>query len=201
MWTPYGRCFLLNSLQNNNRKSEHWLPASIDRSDNSELKLVVNQSVRVDILNEEDLPNPSLPSVNFLSGLGTIKTIKFYTEALVNDPDIKDFSPEARDCYFPNEVPPRSVFKAYSYSACITDCTRIHQMDRCNCSLYHYNPFNDQRFPDCDYEGYLCVERLGLISSDLQMMKRNKHTMSSCECLPSCTEADLKNIYSYEEHE
>ncbi|KAM8705480.1 hypothetical protein ACLKA7_009868 [Drosophila subpalustris] len=199
MWTPYGRCFLLNSLQNNIRNSEHWLPTIIDRNDDTELKLVVNQSVRVDILNEEDLPNPTLPSVNFLSVLGKIKTIKFYTESMVNDPEIKGFPPEARDCYFPDEVSTRSLFKAHSFSACISDCTRIYQMERCNCSLYHFNPFNDKRFPDCDYDGYLCVEKLGLISSDIQMMKKHKDTMPSCECLPSCTEADLKNIYSYDE--
>lgn len=201
MWTPYGRCFLLNSLQNNYRKSKHWLPTIIDRSDNSELKLVVKQSVRVDILNEEDLPNPSLPSVNFMSSLGKRKTIKFFTESLINDPEIKDFSPEVRDCYFPDEVPSRSLFKAYSYSACISDCTRIHQMNRCNCSLYHFNPFNDERFPDCDFDGYLCVEQLGLISSDMRIIKTYNDKMFFCDCLPSCTEADLKNIYSYEENE
>ncbi|XP_062125933.1 sodium channel protein Nach-like [Drosophila sulfurigaster albostrigata] len=128
--------------------------------------------------------------------LGMKKTIKFYKETLVNDPEVRDMPPESRDCLFADEVPSWSVFKAYSYSACISDCTRIIQMEYCNCSLYNFNPFDNKQFPDCDYKGYLCVEQLGLISSDFQELKKYK---GKCNCLPSCTEADLMDIYSSEE--
>jgi len=198
MWTPYGRCFLLNSLQNNHPKSEHWLPASVNRYDNTELKLIVNQSVRVDILNEEDMPNPALPSVNFVSILGKKKTIKFFTEALINDPEIKEISPEARDCYFPDEVPSWSVHKAYSFSACISDCTRLAQYDKCNCSLFIFNPFNDERYPDCDFDGLLCLERHGMVKPNIAWMMKYRHPVANCDCLPACTESNIEAIYSNE---
>ncbi|XP_062125339.1 sodium channel protein Nach [Drosophila sulfurigaster albostrigata] len=201
MVTPSGTCFLLNSLQNNYKGSEHWFPATLDRNNPPEFHMYLKRAAVLSLFNEEDLPTLSLPAVTTTALLGIHKIFKFYTEALVNDPEIVDIAPEARDCYFPYEVPPWSVHKAYSFSACISDCTRLAQMDKCNCTLYIFNPFNDTRFPDCDFEGLLCLERNGVVKPNIAWMMKYRHPVANCDCLPACTESNIQAIYSQEQIE
>ncbi|KAH8359816.1 hypothetical protein KR093_008906 [Drosophila rubida] len=201
MVTPSGTCFLLNSLQNNHHGSEHWFPTTLDRNNPPEFHMHLKRAAVLSLFNEEDLPTLTLPAVTTSALLGIHKIFKFYTEALVNDPEIVDITPEARDCYFPDEVPSWSVHKAYSFSACISDCTRLAQIDKCNCSLYFFNPFNDERFPDCDYDGLLCLERNGVVKPNVAWMMKYRNPVANCDCLPSCTESNIQTIYSQEEVE
>ncbi|XP_034486900.1 degenerin del-1 isoform X1 [Drosophila innubila] len=201
MVTPSGTCFLLNSLQNNEHGSKHWLPTTLERNNPPEFHMYLKRAAILSLFNEEDLPTLSLPAVTTSATLGIHKIFKFYTEALVNDPEIVDIKPEARDCYFPDEVPSWSVHKAYSFSACISDCTRLAQFDKCNCSLFIFNPFNDERYPDCDYDGLLCLERHGVVKPNIAWMMKYRHPVAKCECLPACTESNIQAIYSNEQVE
>lgn len=201
MVTPSGTCFLLNSLQNNEHGSKHWLPTTLERSNPPEFHMYLKRAAILSLFNEEDLPTLSLPAVTTSATLGIHKIFKFYTEALVNDPEIVDIKPEARDCYFPDEVPSWSVHKAYSFSACISDCTRLAQFDKCNCSLFIFNPFNDERYPDCDFDGLLCLERHGMVKPNIAWMMKYRHPVAKCDCLPACTESNIQAIYSNEQVE
>lgn len=195
MITPYGRCFLLNSLQNNKPESKHWLPAILDRGSQPEMKLHLTRSAIIKVLNEEDVITTALPTVEVTVREGQQKTLQFHKEAMVNDPNMKDIPVAARDCYFPDEVTPWSMYKAYSFSACISDCLRLYQYELCNCSVYNFIPYENERYPDCDLKGYLCLESFSLVLQDIKRLFRASSQSLHCHCLPSCTEGDLKAIY------
>ncbi|XP_017873323.1 PREDICTED: pickpocket protein 28 [Drosophila arizonae] len=195
MITPFGRCFLFNSLQNNHPESKHWLPAILDRSSHLEMDLHLTRAALVSVLNEEDVPNIPLPTVDVIVLEGQHKTLQFHRETMVNDPGMKDIPIAARDCYFPDEVMPWSMYKAYSFSACISDCTRLYQMELCNCSVYNMSPYPDPRYPDCDFNGYLCLESSSMVKQDVKRLFRINSPTLHCHCLPSCTEGDLKSIF------
>ncbi|XP_064554718.1 pickpocket protein 28 [Drosophila montana] len=195
MITPFGRCFLLNSLQNNEPESKHWLPAILDRGSRPEIKLHLTRGAKISVLNEEDVTTAQLPTVDVSVLEGQHKTLQFHKEAMVNDPNMKDIPVAARDCYFPDEVMPWSMYKAYSFSACISDCARLYQYELCNCSTYNFTPFKDERYPDCDLKGYLCLEKVSMVKEDVKRLFRISSPKLHCHCLPSCTEGDLKAIY------
>lgn len=198
MLTPYGVCFMLNSLQNNHPQSEHWLPTILDRNNRPQMNVKLKRSAMVNIINEEDLPYVKQPVAFFNAQIGKKTVFQFYIEALVNDLEIRNIPPASRDCYFPDEIPASSLFRAYSFSACISDCTRRYQMKMCNCSLYNFNPYQDERYRDCGFDEYVCAQNYGLILTDFHKLKEY-HSEVNCGCLPSCNEADLKNVYEYNE--
>lgn len=189
---------MLNSLQNNHPGSEHWLPPMLDRNNKPQMNVNLKRSAMVNIINEEDLPYEKPPVAFFNAQIGKKTVFQFYIEALVNDQEIRNIPPASRDCYFPDEIPPSSLFRAYSFSACISDCTRKYQMQMCNCSLYNFNPYQDERYPDCGFDEYVCAQTYGLILTDFHKLKEYNSEVN-CGCLPSCTEADLKNVYEYNE--
>ncbi|EDV93619.1 GH18177 [Drosophila grimshawi] len=195
MLTPFGSCFLFNSLQNNNPGSKHWLPAMLDRGSHPEMRLHLTRAAQVSVRNEEDITNQPLPSVGVIVLEGQHKTLQFHKEDMVNDPSMRDIPVAARDCYFPDEVQPWSMYKAYSFSACISDCSRLYQMELCNCSIYNLTPYENKRYPDCDFAGYLCLEKASMVKQDVKRLFSINSPTINCHCLPSCTEGDLKSIY------
>lgn len=198
MMTPYGRCFFLNSLQNNRPDSAHWLPTMVDRNSKPEMRFSFKKDVRVAAFNEEDLPTLTIPFPEITTVMGRTTIFKFYSEAMINDPEIRDIAPAARDCYFSDEVPDWSIFHAYSFGTCLSDCTRIYHMELCNCTLYNFNPFQDKRFPDCDFKGYLCLEKHRMIKANLRSMLyyQSKNPKVNCRCIPSCTEFEINSIFT-----
>ncbi|XP_068152695.1 pickpocket protein 19 [Drosophila tropicalis] len=195
--TPFGRCFMLNSLQNNRRNSEHWLPMILDPATQiAKMQLLTHRPMQITLHNEEDIPHTALSGVGVsISDPGQHKTLHFQMEAMENDPDVHEIDPLARNCYFTEEVPATSVYRAYSFTACISDCARRFQMEICNCSSYTMNPFGDPRYPDCDYNGNLCLESNSIVKPDAKLLLNYKKAKKKCYCLPSCSEGDLKTIY------
>ncbi|SPP83286.1 sodium channel protein Nach [Drosophila guanche] len=195
--TPFGRCYLLNSLQNNVRGSEHWLPNILaPGTERALMNLLTHRPVQVNLLNEEDIPHTALAAVGVsVTDPGQHKTLQFNMESMENDQDVHEIVPQARNCYFPEEVLPFSVYKVYSFSTCITDCTRQFQMRMCGCTPYMMNPFADPRYPDCDLAGLNCLESHFMVKPDAKLMLGKKDGKTKCECLPSCNEGDIRAIY------
>lgn len=170
----------------------------LDRNNKPQMNVNLKRSAMVNMINEEDLPYEKPPVAFFNAQIGKKTVFQFYIEALVNDQEIRNIPPASRDCYFPDEIPASSLFRAYSFSACISDCTRKYQMQMCNCSLYNFNPYQDERYRDCGFDEYVCAQTYGLILTDFHKLKEYNSEVN-CGCLPSCTEADLKNVYEYNE--
>ncbi|XP_065722952.1 pickpocket protein 19 [Drosophila suzukii] len=196
--TPYGRCYMLNSLQNNEPGSKHWLPNQLDPADRKAVITMVTQmEIQVNLMNAEDIPHTAFAPPGILAitpGLG--KYMQFNQVIMTNDPDVREVDSKIRSCLFPDENPPTSVYKAYSFSVCITECIRELQMKMCNCTAFMYNPNADKRFPDCDLDGYFCLEKTRAIKPDSRvLLSNNKRNNESCGCLPSCNDGDIYTIY------
>ncbi|KAI8044960.1 degenerin del-1 [Drosophila gunungcola] len=196
--TPFGRCFMLNSLQNNNPGSKHWLNTDLDPShQEARLELIMNTAVQIHVLNAEDIPHTAfVPPGVLLTMPGQGKLIQINQVRIVNDPDVKEVEPKIRSCLFPDENPPSSVYRAYSFSTCITECARKIQIEACGCASFLMNPTADPRYPDCNLEGFLCLEANSLMKPDSKLLKsNNKGNKDSCGCLPSCNDGDIQAIY------
>ncbi|XP_017079637.1 pickpocket protein 19 [Drosophila eugracilis] len=197
--TPYGQCFLLNSLLNNEPGSKHWLPNQLDpANEKAVVNLVTVMAVQVTLINEEDIPHTALsPTGVQLITPGLSKYIQFNQVEMVNDPDVREVAPQIRSCYFPDENPSSSIYKVYSFSVCISECVRELQMKTCNCTSVFYNPHADPRFPDCDLTGLYCLELARMVRPDSRILNsNNKHfNNESCGCLPSCNQGDIHVVY------
>ncbi|KAH8294396.1 hypothetical protein KR054_012220 [Drosophila jambulina] len=198
MITPYGQCFMLNSLQNNEPGSKHWLRNELDpATEKALLHVITRLPVQVSLLNAEDLPHTALQPVGVsVTDPGQGKYLQFHRETMDNDPDVHEIPPKLRSCRFPEENLPSSVYKAYSFSTCLSDCTRNFQMAKCGCTPYFMNPLADPRYPDCGLEGLLCLELNMVAKPDAKLlMNNNKGFNDSCGCLPSCNDGDIQAIY------
>ncbi|KAH8278370.1 hypothetical protein KR018_000551 [Drosophila ironensis] len=196
--TPFGRCFMLNSLQNNHVGSKHWLPTVLDPATQfASMQLITHLPVHVSLINAEDIPHTALSPVGVMvTDPGQFKMFQFHRETMENDPDVHEIEPKIRSCLFPKENPPSSVYRAYSFSTCISDCTRKIQMEKCNCTLFILNPDADPRYPDCDLDGLFCLEAMNVAKPDAKLlMNNNKGYKDSCGCLPSCNDGDIQAIY------
>ncbi|XP_017007674.3 pickpocket protein 19-like [Drosophila takahashii] len=196
--TPFGRCYMLNSLLNNEPGSKYWLPHDLDPADRKAVINVVTQmEIQVFVMNAEDIPHTAFAPPGLLAitaGLG--KYMQFNQVVMENDPDVREVDSKIRSCLFPDENPKTSLYKAYSFSVCITECIREMQMKLCNCTAIMYNPNADKRYPDCDLKGYHCLEKMRAIKPDSRvLLSNNKKNNESCGCLPSCNDGDISAIY------
>ncbi|XP_037941599.1 pickpocket protein 11-like [Teleopsis dalmanni] len=189
--TPFGKCFLLNS------GSESWLDTNMDQSNDEPLmEISIKRPIKVSILNKEDLPVKGIQKLSFVVlNTGEQKIIEIRIDNTVNDADVRTISPEYRKCRFTDEVLPNTEYKVYSFSACLADCIRIHQLRICNCTLYTFLPLEKESIQECNFDGYLCLEKNSMVNPEpksLMPWPNNKYT---CDCLPSCTESDFNLIY------
>lgn len=118
-------------------------------------------------------------------------------QEMVNDLDVREVSPKHRGCRFPDEIIPNSSFRVYSFSTCIVDCIGALQMRYCNCTIFNLMPTARADMPDCDYKGILCLEKEMKISPDIKLLLPWPENNETCDCLPSCTEHDLRSVSEY----
>lgn len=126
---------------------------------------------------------------------GQRKSFQFFIENMINDPGVRDISPHHRQCRFADELVDDTGFKAYSFSSCMADCVRQHQMALCNCSAYSLMPKPLAKYPDCDLKGYMCLERNYMVKRDAKPLLPWSDSNHTCTCLPSCTENDIRSVY------
>ncbi|XP_054745844.1 pickpocket protein 19 [Anastrepha obliqua] len=197
--TPYGYCFLLNSLQNNQPDSIHWFPNVVeDNQVAATMRLVSNVAVEVFVLNREDVPYANLAGITAkIATPGKHTDFQISLLEMVNDHDVHEVSPEHRGCRFPEEVKPHSSFRVYSFSTCIVDCIRALQMRSCNCTMFNFMPVARKDAPDCDYDGYLCLEKDTKATPDVKSLLPWPENNETCDCLPSCTDHDIRRVSEY----
>ncbi|XP_037941351.1 sodium channel protein Nach-like, partial [Teleopsis dalmanni] len=199
IFTPFGNCFLMNSLQNNHRGSKNWLHTAIDPvDDTAEMKIFTQRPMKVMIVNEEDIPHRAVQSVSVsLKEPGMKKDFYIYVENMVNDPEVRDVSIKYRKCRFPDETLPNTLYRVYSFSACLSDCLRFRQLYSCNCTLPHLLPGDNKNIPECTLKGVRCLHEKSLINPDIGSVLNwtSEDESTKCECLPSCTEDDFQAVY------
>ncbi|XP_067620021.1 pickpocket protein 19 [Eurosta solidaginis] len=197
--TPYGYCFLLNSLQNNYPGSKRWFPNVVEANRAAAtMRILSGVAIEVFVLNEEDIPYGNLAGITVkIATEGKHTDFQISLQEMVNDYDVREVTPEHRGCRFPDEVMPHSSFRAYSFSSCIVDCIRLFQKQYCNCTMFNLMPKADKNIPDCDYFGYLCLEKEIKATPDIKLLLPWPENNETCDCLPSCTEHDLRSVSEY----
>ncbi|XP_019894349.2 pickpocket protein 19 [Musca domestica] len=198
--TPHGNCFMFNSLLNNKKGSPTWYNNEIDPlTDTAKMKIVTKKPTQLSVLNEEDVPHNSLAGYKVEANKpGQDKIFQIFMQAMSNDPDVREISPEYRQCRFPDELLKDTAYKAYSFSTCFVDCHRVHQMKECNCSVFNFLPEPITKYPDCDLQGLLCLEDFTLVRPDARNLLPWTDSKYSCECLPSCTESDFRVVFDHQ---
>ncbi|XP_058985496.1 pickpocket protein 28-like [Musca domestica] len=163
------------------------------------MKIVTKKPTQLSVLNEEDVPHNSLAGYKVEANKpGQDKIFQIFMQAMSNDPDVREISPEYRQCRFPDELLKDTAYKAYSFSTCFVDCHRVHQMKECNCSVFNFLPEPITKYPDCDLQGLLCLEDFTLVRPDARNLLPWTDSKYSCECLPSCTESDFRVVFDHQ---
>ncbi|XP_013108461.1 acid-sensing ion channel 1 [Stomoxys calcitrans] len=197
--TPHGNCFMLNSLLNNKRGSPTWFNNKVDPMTGvAKLKVVTKKEIQLSVLNEEDLPQNELASFKVSARLGQERIFQIFMHTTGNDAGVREIPPEYRNCRFPDELIANSAYRAYSISTCFFDCLRFYQMKICNCSSFYLMPEPMAKVPDCDLEGFRCLNEYHSIRPATQSLLPWSNSSYSCHCMPSCNEIDFKRVYENE---
>lgn len=140
--TEYGTCFTIKSAQ-------HFLSNDNVESANifGRLRMMITEDVQMIIHRPNEIPYTSNRDhlLNDRVLWGTIKdmvvkvTERTYDQSLAKQPQSK------RQCRFPWEKDPASIYDAYSLTTCGASCYARAQMKYCNCSN-HLMPMDREYF-------------------------------------------------------
>lgn len=124
------------------------------------------------------------------SVMGQFKSIEILVnkQLMINDDGIEDILPEYRKCRFGYETSNGSLYRRYSYSACITDCIREMEYKLCNCTDLNF------ALTACDFKGYMCLEKKNLFKPSPAVLIPWNNNGFDCDCLPSCEDHEITNV-------
>ncbi|XP_055375433.1 acid-sensing ion channel 1C [Condylostylus longicornis] len=192
MHTSMGKCFLLNSIQTTVQGKKNVLDLRVGLGmDDALMELKLHRGFFVFLLNEEDVPEGSLGFLKVPVESQTL--LKLSLANIINDEGVRDIPPAYRRCRFIDENEPDSIFKYYSFTACVSNCFKRAQLNICNCTSYHYVPesFYDPKRPSCDLDGLKCIADNDLwLPTPKRLQPWNERTIN-CTCLPSCSENEI----------
>ncbi|XP_075230297.1 pickpocket protein 28-like [Lycorma delicatula] len=105
--------------------------------------------------------------------------------SMVNALDLKSWSPEKRNCYFPNE---RNLlyYTNYTQRNCDNECRSKTALKYCGCVTF-FLPRN-KSIPVCGPNKWICLWQSFRKSLALKKSKNKVHTL--CNCIPSCNYID-----------
>ncbi|KAF6200689.1 hypothetical protein GE061_005133 [Apolygus lucorum] len=152
------------------------------------LSFFVHREVFVFLHAKEDVPYFNIPEeFKELVMLSSDLVILFKVNEIENDPLLLEVPVKTRKCRFPHENSLKH-HKAYSYSACVTECRLKAQMNDCNCT--HHFMKTSGMVSVCRLEQFECL----LNYSDTWKRLKPHHSPQvgiHCPCESSCTEHDL----------
>ncbi|KAJ1527770.1 hypothetical protein ONE63_007725 [Megalurothrips usitatus] len=194
--TEIGTCFALNSQQGHRLVGkEDTLPIKANRrSPKASVYLELRVQSNVHIHSAEDVPFlNSLSSEVFVAAPLIHKRFGIAVREIENEPGVRDTSTQQRKCRFHDEND-LTVYRFYSYSACITECRKQAQIKQCNCTT-HLMP-NAKEEEICTLEGLMCLYVHYTNFSVLKTSWSRKEGLY-CPCVPACTEPEY-NIVTQE---
>ncbi|EDS33542.1 pickpocket 13 [Culex quinquefasciatus] len=193
--TTMGSCYLINSVQLVKKGGYNWLSMEVGRGVASgELLLNVSKATSAYILNEEDVPHMLLTTLQFTQiPEGYSETVFLTVQNIVNDPLVQTVDTEVRRCIFPDEQSEFNYPK-YSYSVCVTECLKNAQIKMCNCCHHNFITGDNDKSPICMYEGLACLDQKDVMFPQTTIMQPWRTNGLVCQCLPSCTEHEIRVI-------
>ncbi|XP_063619658.1 pickpocket protein 28-like [Cydia splendana] len=130
-----------------------------------------------------DLPQASLHNYAAQPGKTTSFAIKL--DILDTADELAHYSPEVRQCYFPNERY-LQFFQKYTSSNCQLECLTNYTVKICGCVSF-YMPRNTST-PICKADKYDCIDKaLDQYATEEDV---NESTTNECFCLPSCRDVN-----------
>ncbi|XP_032517322.2 sodium channel protein Nach [Danaus plexippus] len=191
--TEIGPCFIINTIQGG--EAVPILKMHSNRATGpGRIQFEVMLPVSVYILNEEDVPSLSYLGSEIMNvGLETHYRRYITVKNIENDATARMITPEKRRCRYSDENNLK-VYPYYSYSACTVQCRKDAQMRLCNCSNFFMpNTPEDEK---CDLNGIICLnDKVNLLS--VLRARWSTHPGLFCDCLPSCTEAELTIVKDF----
>ncbi|CRK97191.1 CLUMA_CG010588, isoform A [Clunio marinus] len=141
--TSVGKCFLLNSIQTVKKNGPYWLDMKIGMFlGPGNLTLILKRASALYILAEEEIPHILLQTLEMQQiQQGYDGELFLSYQDTVNYETLRDVDPKKRKCLFPEEQS-GLTYKYYSFSTCVTECLKKHQIAICNCT--HYNMIYDK---------------------------------------------------------
>lgn len=193
--TTLGTCFLVNSIQAAKKHGKNWLDMTVGIMEgNGKLEITVTKSSALYMLNEEDIPHMLLTTLMFPQIPDGFDGELFLSiQDTFNDNNVRAIDPEFRNCIFPDE-PKGMAYKYYSFSSCVTECLKKNQISICNCSHYNMIVDDNDKSPECDFDGLACLDRNNLMFPQTTIMQPWRTDGFVCSCLPSCNELQINVV-------
>ncbi|XP_047503898.1 pickpocket protein 28-like [Pieris napi] len=150
---------------------------------------------KVYVLNEEEVPSVTTPE----SDVVNVKPENYYRRLISikdiqNDAGARLISPVKRKCRYTDENN-IEVYPYYSYTACTVQCRKDAQLRLCNCTNF-YMP-NVEEHLKCNMTGVICLYN-NLNTLSVLKARWSSRTGLYCDCLPSCTEAEISTVKDFE---
>ncbi|XP_048007454.1 pickpocket protein 28-like [Leguminivora glycinivorella] len=146
-----------------------------------------------------DMPQGALH--NYVAQPGKTTAFAIKLDILDTADELANYSPDIRQCYFPNERY-LQFFQKYTSLNCQLECLTNYTVKICGCVSF-YMPRNSST-PVCNADMMLCLEK----AVDQYATEEDLHEgkPDQCDCLPSCkdlnydadiviTKLDLKEYY------
>ncbi|XP_053609848.1 pickpocket protein 19-like [Plodia interpunctella] len=183
------------------------------------INFLVLVTANVYILNEEEVPSLTTLGSDVLT-VGPEVTHKRYITIrnIENDREARMISPAKRKCRYTDENF-LDVYRHYSYTACTVQCRKDAQLRLCNCTNYFMPNVPDHL--KCDVSGIICLNDhvnvlsvsriiesrqnifsgftrfLSSLFSQVLRAEWSSRTGLYCNCLPSCTEAEISIVKDF----
>ncbi|XP_060526286.1 sodium channel protein Nach-like [Cylas formicarius] len=192
--TEYGICYSINSLHTQSTPSSEINLLMNRKTGIGKMSLKTNEDVRVYYHAAEDVPFiNSEPSHRKDVMVGEEYNILFKITEIENDETLRKLTIRQRRCRFPWENPKNViVHKFYSYSTCIVQCHADNQIRLCNCTHHLMPVYNKEKY--CDIFGLRCLTDNFETLNRIRAPGSDSKPGLTCDCLPSCTEPELKII-------
>ncbi|XP_063623985.1 pickpocket protein 28-like [Cydia splendana] len=158
------------------------------------IKFNVMVSANVYVLNAEDVPSQTTLGSDVLTIAPEVSQKRYISiRTIANDEAARFISPVKRKCRYTDENF-LDVYRHYSYSACTVQCRKDAQIRFCNCTNY-FTP-NVPEHLKCDVNGIICLNNHINELSVLKAKWSNRPGLY-CDCLPSCTEAEISVVKDF----
>ncbi|CAG9767687.1 unnamed protein product [Ceutorhynchus assimilis] len=146
------------------------------------LVLELNGENNVYTMSSLEVPSAIFSIKDFIHLSPHIRKEKLFNiKDIVNQPEVRDLSIDQRKCRFPEENY-LDVFPYYSYSACLTQCCKNAQLEKCTSIK-----------TQCSYQGLECL-KIYFQELMVQKPKGSSKIGLECDCLPSCNEIQINVV-------
>nr|XP_022902813.1 sodium channel protein Nach-like isoform X1 [Onthophagus taurus] len=187
--TEFGECFAINSLQT--EKNDVKMISNHNQGP-GEFRFEIHGYANLYILGKEEVPSLTTSQMETIQITPNVKYKRLIAlNEIENVKEVKNVDVSQRNCKFLDETDEIDVNLRYSYSVCCVQCRKSAQIKKCGCAhhLVPNTPFDLRCTPaqlKCLSDNY----------NELSILKSpwSNKTGLICDCLPSCTESDLKIV-------